>query len=174
MRIYEELFIVKPDRPKKRSTACRTVDANRSPTAAAPSTRLNKWGIRKLAYRVQKYNEGFYVLLQFTAAPGDGEGDRTPHARHGLGDQVHHGPHRREAEETSRSARRTATSAPPANRRRWSAPALPEFAAPAPGAPAPGAPALPCRLNRSRPRFRPKWRKKPLRWNPPPSAKRPR
>ncbi len=28
-----------------------------------------KWGVRKLAYRVQKRNEGFYVLLQFTAKP---------------------------------------------------------------------------------------------------------
>ncbi len=29
----------------------------------------DKWGIRKLAYRVQKRNEGFYVLLQFTTKP---------------------------------------------------------------------------------------------------------
>ena len=26
-----------------------------------------RWGVRKLAYRVGKRNEGYYVLLQFTA-----------------------------------------------------------------------------------------------------------
>jgi small subunit ribosomal protein S6 len=28
-----------------------------------------KWGKRKLAYKVSKYSEGFYILLLFTAAP---------------------------------------------------------------------------------------------------------
>jgi small subunit ribosomal protein S6 len=30
---------------------------------------LDKWGKRKLAYRVDKYREGFYVLVQYTAGP---------------------------------------------------------------------------------------------------------
>jgi len=31
--------------------------------------KADKWGTRKLAYRVQKYNEGIYVLLQFSSSP---------------------------------------------------------------------------------------------------------
>jgi small subunit ribosomal protein S6 len=31
--------------------------------------KADKWGTRKLAYRVQKYNEGVYVLLQFSSSP---------------------------------------------------------------------------------------------------------
>ena len=31
--------------------------------------KVDKWGVRKLAYRVQKYNEGLYVLVQFTSSP---------------------------------------------------------------------------------------------------------
>ena len=31
--------------------------------------KTDKWGVRKLAYRILKYNEGYYVLLQFTAGP---------------------------------------------------------------------------------------------------------
>jgi len=31
--------------------------------------KADKWGTRKLAYRVQKYNEGVYVLVQFSSSP---------------------------------------------------------------------------------------------------------
>ncbi len=68
MRIYEELFVVKPDAPKKKSMriveALRTVVTNTGGTV----DKVDKWGMRKLAYRVEKRNEGFYVLFQFTSA----------------------------------------------------------------------------------------------------------
>src|SRR5581483_12281828 len=31
--------------------------------------KTDKWGVRKLAYRVDKRNEGYYILMQFSAAP---------------------------------------------------------------------------------------------------------
>ena len=31
--------------------------------------KVDKWGKRRLAYRVDKYREGAYVLFQFSAAP---------------------------------------------------------------------------------------------------------
>jgi small subunit ribosomal protein S6 len=69
MRIYESLFIIKPDVPEEeidqRLEALRTVLTG----AGATVDNLDKWGKRKLAYRVDKYREGFYVLVQYTAGP---------------------------------------------------------------------------------------------------------
>jgi len=67
MRIYEELFIVKPDAPDEEVD--QFVEQLRTQLAAAGATvdKVEKWGKRRLAYRVDKYREGTYVLLEFTA-----------------------------------------------------------------------------------------------------------
>ncbi len=69
MRIYEELFIIKPDVPDEEADAfveqMRTLIVN----AGGTVDKLEKWGKRKLAYRVDKYREGAYVLFQFTSGP---------------------------------------------------------------------------------------------------------
>jgi len=31
--------------------------------------KMEKWGKRRLAYRVEKHREGYYVLIQFTSGP---------------------------------------------------------------------------------------------------------
>ena len=69
MRIYEELFIVKPDAPEEE--ADQFVEQLRTQLTSAGATvdKVDKWGKRRLAYRVDKYREGAYVLLQFTASP---------------------------------------------------------------------------------------------------------
>src|SRR5690242_5653206 len=69
MRIYEELFIVKPDAPEEELDAL--VETLRSQLTALGATvdKIEKWGKRRLAYKVDKYREGSYVLFQFTAAP---------------------------------------------------------------------------------------------------------
>ena len=99
MRVYEELFIVKPDSPEEEVDGF--IDQIKQVITNGKGTvdKVDKWGVRKLAYRVSKYNEGLYVLVQFSAHAGAGEGSRAPHARDRHGDQVHHRPHRREAEE---------------------------------------------------------------------------
>ena len=38
-------------------------------TGGATVDKIDKWGKRRLAYRVDKYREGTYVLLQFTSEP---------------------------------------------------------------------------------------------------------
>src|SRR5260370_29704367 len=38
-------------------------------TAGGSVDKVDKWGKRRLAYRVDKYREGAYVLFQFNAAP---------------------------------------------------------------------------------------------------------
>ena len=69
MRIYEELFIIKPDAPDEEVD--QFIETLRTQLTAIGATvdKVDKWGKRRLAYRVDKYREGTYVLFQFTAAP---------------------------------------------------------------------------------------------------------
>jgi len=69
MRIYEELFIVKPDAPDEEADQFVEQLRTQLTTAGATVDKIDKWGKRKLAYRVDKYREGAYVLLEFTAKP---------------------------------------------------------------------------------------------------------
>ena len=67
MRIYEELYIAKPD------AADEDIDALNGQLEAVIKQsggkidKLDKWGVRKLAYRVKKQAEGFFVLISFHA-----------------------------------------------------------------------------------------------------------
>jgi small subunit ribosomal protein S6 len=69
MRIYEELFIVKPDAPEEEVNAFVETLRTQLTTAGATVDKVDLWGKRRLAYRVDKYREGSYVLFQFTAGP---------------------------------------------------------------------------------------------------------
>ena len=68
-RIYEELFIIKPDAPDEEVDTFVETLRTQLTTAGAVVDKIDKWGKRRLAYRVDKYREGTYVLLQFTAEP---------------------------------------------------------------------------------------------------------
>jgi small subunit ribosomal protein S6 len=67
MRTYENLFIVKPDVPDEEVD--QFIEQMRSVVSNAGGTvdKVDKWGKRRLAYRVDKYREGAYVLFQFTS-----------------------------------------------------------------------------------------------------------
>jgi small subunit ribosomal protein S6 len=67
MRIYEELFIVRPDAAEEEIDAW--IEQLKQVIAGAGGTvdKVDKWGKRKLAYRVAKREEGYYVLLQFSS-----------------------------------------------------------------------------------------------------------
>ncbi len=69
MRIYEELFIVRPDATEEEIDAF--VEQLKGVVTSGGGTvdKADKWGVRKLAYRVKKRDEGFYVLLQITSGP---------------------------------------------------------------------------------------------------------
>jgi small subunit ribosomal protein S6 len=69
MRIYEELFIVKPDAPEEEVDAYIGQVKDLITNGKGTVDKVDKWGTRKLAYRVSKYNEGAYVLVQFTSTP---------------------------------------------------------------------------------------------------------
>jgi small subunit ribosomal protein S6 len=69
MRIYEELFIVRPDAtPEEVDPFIEQLKSVITHTGGTLE-KADKWGVRKLAYRVLKYNEGQFILLQFNAQP---------------------------------------------------------------------------------------------------------
>ena len=69
MRIYEELFIIRPDVPDEEADPF--IEGMRGVITGAGGAvdKVEKWGKRRLAYRVGKYREGAYVLFQFSAGP---------------------------------------------------------------------------------------------------------
>jgi small subunit ribosomal protein S6 len=70
MRVYEELFIIKPGTPDEEIDAYIGQIKDLITSGKGTVEKADKWGTRKLAYRVQKYSEGVYILIQFTA-PAD-------------------------------------------------------------------------------------------------------
>lgn len=69
MRIYEELFIVRPDVTEEEIDAYIEQVKQVITTGGGTIDKVDKWGVRKLAYRVNKRAEGYYVLVQFQAGP---------------------------------------------------------------------------------------------------------
>jgi len=69
MRIYEALFIIKPDVPDEEVDQRLEQFRTQLTTTGATVDKLEKWGKRRLAYRIDKYREGSYVLIQFSAGP---------------------------------------------------------------------------------------------------------
>jgi small subunit ribosomal protein S6 len=69
MRVYEELFIVKPDAPEEEVDGF--VEQIKQVITSGKGTvdKVDRWGVRKLAYRVSKYNEGNYILVVFSSTP---------------------------------------------------------------------------------------------------------
>jgi small subunit ribosomal protein S6 len=67
MRVYEELFIVKPDAPEEEVDGFVTQIKDLITSGKGTVEKADKWGVRKLAYRIQKYKEGIYILVQFSA-----------------------------------------------------------------------------------------------------------
>jgi small subunit ribosomal protein S6 len=69
MRVYEELFILKPDTVEEEVDGFVEQIQHVITNGKGTVDKTDKWGVRKLAYRVQKYSEGLYVLIQFSSNP---------------------------------------------------------------------------------------------------------
>jgi small subunit ribosomal protein S6 len=69
MRVYEELFIVKPDAVEEEVDGFVDQLKTLITTGKGTVDKVDKWGIRKLAYRVSKYAEGQYILITFSSLP---------------------------------------------------------------------------------------------------------
>jgi len=69
MRIYEELFIVSPEAPEEEIDALVEQLRGVVTSGGGSLDKVEKWGLRKLAYRVRKHDEGYYVLLVLSSGP---------------------------------------------------------------------------------------------------------
>lgn len=69
MRVYEELFIVKPDATGEEIDQVVEQVQNVITGGGGAVGKIDRWGVRKLAYRVHKQHEGYYVLVQFSSGP---------------------------------------------------------------------------------------------------------
>jgi small subunit ribosomal protein S6 len=67
MRIYEELFIVRPDATEEEVDPLIEQMKHVITNAGGVIEKAEKWGMRKLAYRVAKHAEGQYILIVFNA-----------------------------------------------------------------------------------------------------------
>jgi len=70
-RLYDLIFICRPDTPeadidKLIATLQHAVDEKQ-----AKLEKIEKWGVRRLAYRVKKLRDGFFVYLLLRSAHGE-------------------------------------------------------------------------------------------------------
>jgi small subunit ribosomal protein S6 len=146
MRVYEELFIVQPDATDEQIDPIIEQLKGLITQSGGTLDKTEKWGVRRLAYRVLKFSEGQYILLQFSANP---EAVKEIERRLRVNDLVIKfltvrideklkRIEKRRKQREKRAARKPPKPESPA----VTVPALPsEAAAPAPGAPVPAAPA---------------------------------
>jgi len=149
MRIYEELFVVRPDITEEEIDPIIDHVKSTITTGGGTIDKVEKWGVRKLAYRVGKRNEGYYVLIQFTAGSQVAkEVERRLRVQDAVMkfitvriDEKLKRLEKRKKQRDKRAARKPAPVVMPAA----ALPASPEgHPAPgAPGVPVPGAPAVP-------------------------------
>lgn len=158
LRLYEEMFIVKPDSTDELIDPLVDNLVNLIESEGGKVESKEKMGVRKLAYEIGRYREGFYVLLRFEA-PGPVIKELERRLRVNdlviknltvrLDEDMKWADKRKKKRE-KRLARKPQVTAPAVPVGAGApgapgapAPALPaEPAAPAPGAPAPGAPVV--------------------------------
>jgi small subunit ribosomal protein S6 len=66
MRIYELIFICKPDLPEEEVKAQAQVIQDAIESGGGKVTKAEQWGKKKLAYKVQKFDHGFYAFFEYS------------------------------------------------------------------------------------------------------------
>jgi small subunit ribosomal protein S6 len=69
LRTYETLYIVRPDVPEDEVQNLAKEVESQITTSGGAIVQFENWGKRRLAYEVQKFAEGYYLLTRFTATP---------------------------------------------------------------------------------------------------------
>ena len=70
MNKYEVMFIVKPTEEEATNAVIEKVEALIARVGGTVE-KVDRWGKRRLAYAVKKFTDGFYVLINFEAAPAE-------------------------------------------------------------------------------------------------------
>jgi small subunit ribosomal protein S6 len=151
MRIYENLFIVKPDATEEEIDHLVEQMTKNLSNAGGKVDKVEKWGKRRLAYRVEKQREGYYVLMQFTS---DSQTVREFERRLRVQDQVMKfltvridetlkRLEKRKKDREKRAHRRPQAAAPQPSLAQQMLGGAAEGAHPAPGAPVHAAPGVP-------------------------------
>jgi small subunit ribosomal protein S6 len=147
MRIYEELFVVRPDATDEEIDPLIEQLKGVITQSGGTLDKTEKWGMRRLAYRVLKYTEGQYILFQFTA---EASSVRELERRLRVTDlvikflTVRIDVKMKRIEKRKKQREKRAARKPPREAPAMASPLLPaEPGAPIPGAPVPGAPAPP-------------------------------
>ncbi|MEN3042599.1 MAG: 30S ribosomal protein S6 [Fervidobacterium sp.] len=66
MRIYETMFIIKPDVPEEeRNKLVDNVKKFLEERVKAQVDNVDRWGMRKLAYKIGRYFDGDYTVIYF-------------------------------------------------------------------------------------------------------------
>lgn len=66
MRKYETVYILRPDLDEAASEAAIAKVEDTIKSNGGEVEKTDKWGIKKLAYEIRDYNEGSYVVVNFT------------------------------------------------------------------------------------------------------------
>ncbi len=66
MRIYELVYILKPDLPEEEIDGVVEQFKGFITDGGGTVEKMEKWGKRRLAYPVAKFTDGYYVLMQYS------------------------------------------------------------------------------------------------------------
>ena len=70
-RLYDLIFIVRPDTPETDIDKLVTTIEHSIADKGAKIEKMEKWGRKRMAYRVKKLREGFYVYFALRSSNGD-------------------------------------------------------------------------------------------------------
>ncbi|MEJ2032962.1 MAG: 30S ribosomal protein S6 [Deltaproteobacteria bacterium] len=69
MRNYETIIIIKPNVAEDGIAAVLDRTQGIIEGDGGSVAKIDKWGLRKLAYLIKKEQQGYYVLMEFTGTP---------------------------------------------------------------------------------------------------------
>lgn len=72
MRIYELIFILKPNLADEETEAAIAQFTKAIEEGGGTIDKIDRWGKRRLAYEVQHQTEGYYVLVQYSVKQDHG------------------------------------------------------------------------------------------------------
>jgi small subunit ribosomal protein S6 len=70
-RLYDLIFICRPDTPEEEIDKVVATLEQSATERGGKVDKVEKWGRRRLAYRVMRYREGYYVYLVVRSTQGD-------------------------------------------------------------------------------------------------------